>query len=187
LTALACSSAGSGEVKEVRDSTVKAPAKAEPKTAESKIVTCYKGEITVNLPNGDSVNGGVSFVRRSLDQTTSSITEEVISQGSTPDEPARTFVVDMKVEGSAFKMKERGGAFDGTGALEGEPWKWTKWSSKARLPDGQVVVSEDALNAKGLVANKTLRGVEGQVVVTMKETYVTIPCDVFESQKKAAK
>ena len=171
-------------------STLPQPASVQP-TSESKAVavkpapeevrqTCYEGTSTVRLPDGQSVPGGRTLVRRTLQPSQEKIVEEVISFDSRPEVPPKSFVVDMAVTGSQFKMTERSGAFEGTGSLTGEAWKWSEWASSSRIPNGMVVTSKDTLRPGGMVAKKVVRGAEGQVLFELDEEYTTVDCARFK-------
>ena len=158
----------------------KAQTKVERATQSAKTEQCYEGSSQVTLPDGNSFEGGASMVRRSLNEQKATIVEEVISTDARSKEK-KLYVVEMQVTGNEFKMKERAGAFEGTGTLEGDAWQWTAWTSKARMPDGTVVNSKDRLEGAGLKADKVVRGAEGQVLVNIQELYKTTDCARFSA------
>jgi len=152
----------------------------------SSLVTYYKGISSVSLPNGQVVGKSTMLVRRTLNPSASEIEEYVIEMSPQKKDDQQEFKVIMNVEGNSFKMKDSNGSFSGTGTLEGEPWKWTSWSSKSVLANKMIVESKDSLEGNKLVVTKTVKTPDGKVTVTMHETYSPITKDVFEKERKQA-
>jgi hypothetical protein len=105
-----------------------------------------------------------AVIRRKLDPARGVIVEQVASEEGR-GRPAREYLVTMAVSGSNFSMKERGGAFEGSGSLSGPAWAWTSWESRSTLPDGSTVHSRDLLSEQGLTVEKEVKSPRGAVVL----------------------
>ncbi len=109
---------------------------------------------------------------------------EIIEDVSNDDQGAHGqnhFHVVMTVTGDAFTMAETGGAFAGTGTLEGEPWAWTSWRSVATIPNAGIeVTSSDDVTPSGMVASKEIRQ-GGKVVATTHEELKAFECAKYDA------
>ncbi|MEZ4400386.1 MAG: hypothetical protein R3B06_10230 [Kofleriaceae bacterium] len=144
-------------------------------TAEAR---CYRGDVSVHAgPDDAEVARMPTVVRRTTDPTAGTIVEEVTQRG---DAGVETYVVTMTVDGKAFAMAERSGAFTGAGALTGEPWRWDQWTSTSTLPDGSTVTSTDRRTISGLTATKVVTR-DGAAVATLHEDYQAFACDGYDA------
>lgn len=143
----------------------------------------YTGKSVVKLPDGRSLPGGDILARRTLRRADSTIVEQVVTASGPPGSPPREFIVDMTVSGSTLTMKERGGAFTGTGTLTGPAWSWTAWRTESVLADGMRVVSEDKVTLYGLRAEKTVFDPSGSVRVRIVEELTPISAEEFAKRR----
>jgi hypothetical protein len=143
--------------------------------------SCYVGggEITLTA-NGQVVDKFEAVARRALDPAAGTIEEEVAMSGSQPGR----YTVQITVDGSTMTLKEQSGAFTGTGEMQGEPWKWTSWTTTSNLPGGMTVISTDTVEGDAIVVNKTVTR-DGQTMVTIAEKLTALPCDQFEARASA--
>lgn len=149
---------------------------ATPAPATTTEAMCFDGTTTVLDPQrGQELSTSRGAIRRVLDPAAGTIVEEV---HTAEDGGVAHYLVTAKVEGDHFTMTEAAGAFTGSGTLSGTPWRWDRWSSTSTLPEGMEVISSDQLTSDGLaVEGKVSAG--GQVVVTTRGQFATIPCAQF--------
>lgn len=129
---------------------------------------CYAG---MSVGMGQSAR---TIARRIVNPTAGTITEDVSRDDLAHG--AKSFHVVMQVDGDHFTMTETGNAFRGSGALVGEAWQWTSWSSTAEIPNtGITVDSDDEITATGMTATKQIRR-ERKVIATTKDELKTFNC-----------
>jgi hypothetical protein len=114
-------------------------------------------------------------MRRTVDPAARQIVEEV-SHGDAAAHRVTQFHVVMDVAGDQFTMKEAAGAFTGTGALTGEPWRWTSWTSTSQLAGANITVESDGeLTETGIKITNQIRK-DGNVVGTTAEQLKPFDC-----------
>lgn len=149
----------------------------------AETIEAYAGTSEIELPDGRTFPGGQSLAQRTLTPARNMIVEQVVSPGGRPGSPPREFVVEMVVSGNILTMKERSGAFEGTGTLTGPAWAWTSWRTESTLPDGTRVVSEDTRVPDGLTARKTLYGQDGRARTVIRERFTLITPAQFAAKR----
>jgi len=120
--------------------------------------------------------GGFEFdetywARRDLDPTAGTITEQFVATAD-GTETWTTLVVDAAA--GTFTLDINDGEYTGEGSLEGEPWSWTAWSSRSTTGDGSYVLSEDAVTATGIHADKEGFSADGTPEWTLSEDLTTV-------------
>ncbi|MBL0214250.1 MAG: hypothetical protein IPQ07_10220 [Myxococcales bacterium] len=130
---------------------------------------CYAG---MSIGMGQTAR---TLARRIVDPAAHQIVEDVHHDDGGAH-GANQFHVVMAVEGDHFTMTEAAKAFQGSGTLVGDPWRWTSWSSTAEIPNtGITVDSDDELTDTGMTATKQIkRG--GKVLGTTKDELKTFDC-----------
>jgi len=166
--------------------TPAAPRTTAAPAGPTKTVAYYRGTSKVSLPNGQVVGEGAMLVRRTLDPSLSQIEEYVLGVATHGKRGTRQYRVIMKVNGNTFTMKDAAETFSGSGTLEGEPWKWTAWTSTSMLPNKMVIESKDQLVAGKLMVHKTVKAPDGSVRVTIEENYSPITKETFEQARTQA-
>ncbi|MEO7999961.1 MAG: hypothetical protein ABI852_21090 [Gemmatimonadaceae bacterium] len=152
--------------------------------AQSGPVSMYfEGTSQIQLPDGRILPGSAVLAKRTLNQKTSTITEQVISAGSR-GRPATEFIVTAKVDGSKFTMTEASGAFDGDGTLQGPAWQWTGWTSISRLKEGGRVESIDSATATTLSVHKRVLAADGTEQVKTTEMFKVVDEARFVARRK---
>ena len=166
------------------DSAVSSPTGEEVVQGET---VYYEGTMTVIIPDGRTVGKNRVLLMRNHQPSAQKILEHVVTVDGRPDHPPQEFMVEITINGQAFQMNERKGAFSGEGEFTaGEPGKWTAWKSKSTMPDGSTVSSEDALTENGLVANKILTTPDGKEIFRFKEELNVITKEAFQKERAAA-
>lgn len=141
----------------------------EERSAPAASVACWEGDSRGTLPTGQSFPAGSVLVRRTVDEAASRILEDVVQIDGRPGQPPRRYRAELRVDGARFTVAEASGAFEGSGTLEGEPWRWTRWSSRTELPDGGHVVAEDAVEEARLRVVKRVHRADGELALTLEE------------------
>lgn len=152
-----------------------APVAGPPPAAST---TCYAG---VSRGMGQTAR---TIARRTVDPAARRILEDVTREEAGPRGP-QSFHVVFEVDGDHFTMTETGGAFTGSGTLAGEPWRWTSWTSTAKIPHTTIEVeSDDELTPIGLKAAKQIRR-DGKVIATTAEELQTFDCAEWATYEAA--
>ncbi|MDX2089200.1 MAG: hypothetical protein SFX73_15195 [Kofleriaceae bacterium] len=146
-----------------------APPPVVPPTLPAASTACYAG-ITTGM--GKKAR---TIARRIVDPAAGHIVEDV-SHDDGGAKGVNSFHVVMKVDGNNFTMTEAGGAFTGSGALVGEPWQWSAWSSTSQISNGGITVeSEDELTDAGIMVTKRIMR-EGKLLATTAATLKPFDC-----------
>lgn len=120
-----------------------------------------------------------TVAKRTVDPAAGTITEDV-SNDAQGSHGAHTYHVVMTISDGDFTMKETGGAFEGTGTLSGEVWKWTSWESVSTLPNAPIVVtSKDSLEGDLLITNKEIKQ-GGKLLATTHEELKEFDCAKYD-------
>jgi hypothetical protein len=155
--ALACGGGGGAPAAPGPTLAPEAPGPAAP------AVACYQGQ---SSGAGQRVR---TLTRRTVDPANRQIVEDVVHDDAGGRGPRRFHVV-MAVDGARFTMTEASGGATGSGALVGEPWRWTSWTSTSRMGDtGVEVESHDELTPTGRIAHKQIRKAGALVATTIDE------------------
>jgi hypothetical protein len=84
--------------------------------------------------------------------------------------PPRLFTVSWQVEGEAFTLSDEASRISGSGALAGEPWSWSGWSSDSRLGSGIRLQEKATIGDDGaLLLERQVFGPDGGAVMTIRE------------------
>lgn len=145
----------------------------------------YAGEATYALPDGRVVARAAVVASRRLDPAAGAIIEEVTSGSTRPGQPPQHYVVRMDVAGTRFEMREEGGAFTGSGELQGDPWRWHVWRSTSRLPDGSRVESADSLTSDSLRVRKRIYAPDGTLRIVTREMLAPVTATVYAERRAA--
>ncbi len=130
---------------------------------------CYAG---MSIGMGQTAR---TLARRTVDPAAHQIVEDVHHDDGGAH-GANRFHVVMAVEGDHFTMTEAAKAFQGSGTLVGDPWRWTSWSSTAEIPNtGITVDSDDELTDIGMTATKQIKR-DGKLLGTTKDELKTFDC-----------
>ena len=141
--------------------------------------TCYAGTSVGTVGMEQTAR---TIARRTLDPTAGTIIEDVAHDGAGAH-GAKSFHVEMVVTGAQFTLTETGGAFAGTGQLNGDPWKWTSWSSVSQIPKvGIEVASDDELTEVGMKATKQITQ-GGKLIATTVDELRTFDCAQWDAVK----
>ena len=148
-------------------------------------VTYFSGSTMVRLQDGRNVVASDSWVCRTVDQASNTITEQLITIDHRPNVPAREFIVTFHVtEDGTFTMQERKKAFVGAGYLQGPAWHWTAWHSLSLLPDGAYVDSKDQRVSDGLMIEKLWCDAFGHSSVSMSEQLKPVTAAEFQAKRR---
>ena len=164
-----------------RSGHTSAPAAPRPTASADVPSDHYYAGTSIMTMGGRHVGETKVLAKRTLDPSSSTITEEVISEDGRSGK-ASVYVVVMAVNGATFTMTEASGAFEGKGTLSGAPWQWTSWESTSTMPDGGLVTSKDSLTTDGLRVTKTYAG-QG-IEVFFEETFQEVRKEEYELAKK---
>lgn len=135
--------------------------------------SCYFGDLFV-APAGKAESAqGALLVKLILDQDGRRITEDTWSFPL-----YERYVITRDVSGDRFTMKQDDGAFVGTGSLQGEPWVWRGWTTRASSADAQTIVETDTRFHEGaLVTTERVLGADGSMRVEVRHRLDEIPLD----------
>jgi hypothetical protein len=100
--------------------------------------------------------GGFAFdesywARRDVDPGAGTITEVFVA---TADGTTTLTNILVDAEAGTFTLDINGGEYTGEGALVGEAWAWSSWSSRSVAADGSYVLSEDEMSGGDIHAEK---------------------------------
>jgi hypothetical protein len=150
-----------------------------PEPAPVARASYYLGESKVFSPAGRPLGNLVTLTKREIYPAESKIVETVLTLSSNPREPSREFVAVSVIEGPTFKLREKSGAFSGSGELTGKAWAWHSWTTNERTQTA-VVRSETQVTDRGLTVNKELVGLDGGVRARYKESHASIDGGTYE-------
>lgn len=126
--------------------------------------------------------GGFAFdesywARRDLDPDAGTITEWFVA---TADGTETWTTLQVDAEAGTFTLVINDGEYTGAGTLEGEAWAWTAWASRSEMSDGSYVLSEDAVTATGIHADKEGFAADGTPEWTLREDLTTVDESTWE-------
>ncbi|HUH02023.1 MAG TPA: hypothetical protein VML75_08495 [Kofleriaceae bacterium] len=152
-----------------------APAAAElaELTPSNARTSCYFGDLFVTPAGKAESAQGALLVKLILDQDRNQIVEDTWSFPL-----YERYVITRVVTGDRFTMTQDDGAFAGTGSLQGEPWVWRSWTTRASSADAQIIVETDTRFHDGsLVTSERVLGADGGMRVAVRHSLDEIPLE----------
>jgi|GEM_PF-6835996 len=161
---------------------VAAPLPAVPPGPESAAgpVLCFYGPVTQTASGGEATVAADLVVRRTLEPEASRVVEETVRIERAANRRTRPYRTLYDVDGDRFVLREEGGAYAGTGTLEGEPWRWSAWDLDYSLESGIRVTGRYEIRPREtdggsqpehfvLVGEKTAYGPDGSEALRLHE------------------
>lgn len=139
----------------------------------------YVGEMKLSSPIGNPMGSQAFLIEKTHDPDNHMIVERAVvaSAGGKVED----FVMNMKVAGNSFALRDAKGMAEGTGELFGPPWHWTYFKADYRISNGIRVEDENFMADPSVgTARKKVFAPDGKLMMYMEGSFKAITPQTFQ-------